>query len=711
MTIAQRRGLAIASMLALLAVLLPMTFASADAYADDTVRLRMTNGAGVLTYQDADAGTSNLEQRFTASKQCAPTPVSGTASLMTWSAAPATGTVGFSTHGLGVKVPGEGNSGKCEQANVPNQVLTLAINTTAGAPLAGRTFDYAELDIEAKFDAAINIALYDGGSQVDADPDSPGMGLVVSCTSSGSDCGPDDSARDNFRVRVPSSGVAPFTEIRLWATATNTSGAVSLEGGADGTAALGVNADGSDDPAVTGLGELIGTSDTIFHVAPTVGLDVTKTADASTVSAGDPIGYTIEVRNEGPGNAYDVTVTDTLPTDAGTSWTIFPVVTGCSIASETLTCDVGALAEDETASVHITSPTTPSTVADSPVTNTATASASNAPTASSGEVAISVLGAGLSVTKTADDGTDTGTTASPSESVTAGATIGFTITVTNAAGAGTARGVTLADELPTGASTSWSISPAVSGCSIASDTLTCEIGDMGPEASFSVHVSSPTTSATIADSPVTNSVSVSSTNGDPLSASASIDVWSGVLGCTPDDPETPEDESNNVATATDPDLADVRVTRLSNIDPDGPEGPLEPAACEEKLYVLTTTDEPPPGGTGDANVVTFDQAPLAGQEGAHYRMEIDWTFPPGTSTSGNPATVGGRTFYIDYGDGVPHEAELCPVVDYDGNGDPVAEMHAEVPWCITGQSYTIDADGDVVLTQYWDGIGDPKVWN
>src|SRR6185369_8694959 len=51
-------------------------------------------------------------------------------------------------------------------------------------------------------------------------------------------------------------------------------------------------------------------------------IDVAKVADAASVDAGDTIGFTITVTNPGPGAAKGVTLSDVLPTDAGTSWTV-----------------------------------------------------------------------------------------------------------------------------------------------------------------------------------------------------------------------------------------------------------------------------------------------------------------------------------------------------------------------------------------------------
>ena len=40
------------------------------------------------------------------------------------------------------------------------------------------------------------------------------------------------------------------------------------------------------------------------------------------MSAGSPIGFLITVSNAGPGRATGVTLTDTLPTNAGLAWSI-----------------------------------------------------------------------------------------------------------------------------------------------------------------------------------------------------------------------------------------------------------------------------------------------------------------------------------------------------------------------------------------------------
>ena len=51
-------------------------------------------------------------------------------------------------------------------------------------------------------------------------------------------------------------------------------------------------------------------------------IHIVKTPDAAQVNAGEEIGFTMTVWNSGSGDAHGVTLTDTLPTNAGLDWSI-----------------------------------------------------------------------------------------------------------------------------------------------------------------------------------------------------------------------------------------------------------------------------------------------------------------------------------------------------------------------------------------------------
>src|SRR5205085_892183 len=151
-------------------------------------------------------------------------------------------------------------------------------------------------------------------------------------------------------------------------------------------------------------------------------LSITKTADAASVSAGDPIGFTITVTNgvTPGGTAKAVALSDPLP--SGVAWSIASGPAGCAIAAGTLTCPAVDLAPGASYSVHVTAPTTEASCKAYP--NTATADGSNtSPVTASATT--TVLCPNLQITKTAD-----------AAAVSAGDPVGFTITVSNLASPG-----------------------------------------------------------------------------------------------------------------------------------------------------------------------------------------------------------------------------------------------------------------------------------
>jgi uncharacterized repeat protein (TIGR01451 family) len=244
---------------------------------------------------------------------------------------------------------------------------------------------------------------------------------------------------------------------------------------------------------------------------------VVKTADADTVNAGESIGYTITVTNNGDGTAKGVTLTDTLPTNAGLNWKIDGGANAgdCSITQGVLTCHFGDLVSGASAEVHISSPTTAATCG--LVTNGASASTTNDGSADSGDVTITVNCPDISVTKVADD-----------PSVDAADQVGFTITVSNA-GPGVATDVHLDDPLPTNAGLDWSIDGGTGAqfCDITQGNLVCDFGDMGVT-SYTVHITSDTDATTCGT--IDNTATVTIGNGDGDEASDSIDVNCPDLG-------------------------------------------------------------------------------------------------------------------------------------------------------------------------------------
>lgn len=229
-----------------------LTFTIGD-FPPDTGVVRLRLGAeDHLTYEPAvgAAVTQSLPQPSNCNL---PNPTLAFSTVgVTLSATPAGGAqqgkLGFFDDGLGVQVKGEGNGSPCSQVSGTGptaQKLTLGLS----GPLADKEMDFAEIDIEGKFGVTVKAQLYLGASTTPVKTETYSTG--------GPDSGPDSVDGDNFRIRVPKTGTVLFDRVVLSVDESTPSGAFSLEGGADGTAAL------EDGYAATKLG---GTTDSIFHI-------------------------------------------------------------------------------------------------------------------------------------------------------------------------------------------------------------------------------------------------------------------------------------------------------------------------------------------------------------------------------------------------------------------------------------------------------------
>src|SRR3989442_388646 len=216
-------------------------------------------------------------------------------------------------------------------------------------------------------------------------------------------------------------------------------------------------------------------------------IHVSKTADAATVNAGDPIGFTVTVNNSGTGTAKGVTVSDNLPAGSGSgvTWVVASQSNPglCSIAGsapQVLGCGPTDLSAGGSFSVHITAAT--SATECSVYKNRAKVTTTNDGSDNS-SASITCKPSSIHVSKTADAAT-----------VNAGDPIGFTVTVNNS-GTGTAKGVTVSDNLPAGSGSgvTWVVASQSNPglCSIAGSApqvLGCGPTDLSAGGSFSVHI-------------------------------------------------------------------------------------------------------------------------------------------------------------------------------------------------------------------------------
>jgi uncharacterized repeat protein (TIGR01451 family) len=199
-------------------------------------------------------------------------------------------------------------------------------------------------------------------------------------------------------------------------------------------------------------------------------LSILKTADEETVTAGDPIGFAIELENSdasGTGVAKDVALDDALPFGDGIDWQIdsvtgiggFDPTSLCSITGsppdEDLRCNLGDLASGEGVRIELSSETTGDSCGE--YRNEARANASNHVEVKSSD-STEVLCPDLVISKS---------TSTPA--INAGEEASYTVTISNETGDAPATGVDLVDALPSGLT--WTEDSA--DCSITAGILSC----------------------------------------------------------------------------------------------------------------------------------------------------------------------------------------------------------------------------------------------
>lgn len=89
----------------------------------------------------------------------------------------------------------------------------------------------------------------------------------------------------------------------------------------------------------------------LLYVCNSYDLAISKSATPNPVEAGSDLTYTIEISNAGPSTAANVVMTDILPT--GVDFVSVSPAAACSQAAGTLTCSLGDLEKDTSASVTV----------------------------------------------------------------------------------------------------------------------------------------------------------------------------------------------------------------------------------------------------------------------------------------------------------------------------------------------------------------------
>lgn len=236
-----------------------------------------------------------------------------------------------------------------------------------------------------------------------------------------------------------------------------------------------------------------------------VDLRVTKVDNTDPLIAGNSLTYAINVFNDGPSQATNVSINDVLP--AGVTFTSVSASQGSvTNTSGTLAGNLGSINSGSSAAVTVVVASSPTlrTALSNTVTVTATETEINA--ANNTATATTAVNASVDLSITKADNTDP---------VHPGASLTYTIVVTNN-GPSAANAVTVTDVLPTGLT--FTSGTATGGGAITNNngTLTGNLGVMAPGASVTITVVAAVSGSATAT--LSNTATVTATETDSNTA-------------------------------------------------------------------------------------------------------------------------------------------------------------------------------------------------
>ncbi len=367
--------------------------------------------------------------------------------------------------------PDGDNNTDTDQVVAANQADLSIVKNAEGFAVAGQSVVWT-LDIgNAGPSDAINVVITDtlpNGTTFDSagsDSRCSAAGLIVTCTAATVGA----STTDSFIIEVDvDSSVADL------ATLTN---------------AATIDSDTNDPQPEDNV-----SSDDV-PINRTSNLSIVKTDVSDPVVAGGQAQWSVAVTNNGPSDADNVTIVDTLP--AGFSPVSVDNATSCSIAANVVSCSFPTVPNGSTETVVITADVDSDLPDGSIHTNTATADSDSSEPVSDSEDTAVQRQSDLGITKTSDG------------TAVAGTNQTYTITVTNN-GLSDAANVTVTDALPAGITF---VSDSLGACTAVGAVVTCSIQTMTNQAEVVLDLVVAVSDA--ATNPTVNAVAASSDSTDP----------------------------------------------------------------------------------------------------------------------------------------------------------------------------------------------------
>ena len=465
--------------------------------------------------------------------------------------------------------PVAGNDSASEMTTVTAMAdLSVSKSDSADPVLAAGSFSYTVSVSNAGPSTATSVSVSDT---------LPSGVAFVSATGTGWTCGEAGGVVTCTRSSL-AVGAAP--DITISVTAPSSGGVITnnVSVSAMETDPVAGNDSASEMTTVTAVADLV----------------VTKTDSVDPVIAGNNLTYTVTVTNNGPSDAQDVVVTDTLPAGVTVVST-----SGCAEdPSGVATCMLGTIAasssDQYTITVTVDSDTTGG------LTNTAAVASSTTLTSTGDDSVMETTtvstSSDLVVTKT--DSVDP---------VIAGNDLTYTVTVTNN-GPSDAQDVVVTDTLPAGVTL-----VSTSGCAEdPSGVATCTLGTIAASSSdqytITVTVDSATTGVLTNTAAVASSTTLTSTGDDSVM------------------------ETTTVSTS-----ADLVSTKTDSVDP--------VIAGNDLTYTITVTNN----GPSDAHSSRCGDGPVAisGNLTLHFRL----SGRPGRSGDVHAGYYHSRQLSRVYGDG------------------------------------------------------------
>jgi uncharacterized repeat protein (TIGR01451 family) len=245
---------------------------------------------------------------------------------------------------------------------------------------------------------------------------------------------------------------------------------------------------------------------------------MTKTG-AATVVAGQPITWTVTAHNNGPSDAGDVVITDTLPAEVTGVQLAPDAGLTCAATATGFSCTAVALANGASASVHVTAVVPSSSQSTTLVNSAAVASSAPDPSGANNNASATTTvtrQAALSVTKAAD----------PAPFVS-GRDATYTIVVSNA-GPSDAQATLAADTLDPILAPNGPAVPSQGTCAYTASVLNCSLGVVPAGGSATVrvpvHVDPATTATTVTNSATATTLTPAPPGGPPAAATVTADV-------------------------------------------------------------------------------------------------------------------------------------------------------------------------------------------